>query len=58
MSLLSAEDETVELDALLDDAAVETTWRRRAFPKRILPHVVRSLKAERALMVGVAYTDT
>lgn len=46
-------DEAIDLDILLDDTIVETTWRRRTYPKQILPHVVHSLKAERKLMVGV-----
>lgn len=46
-------DEAIDLDGLLDDTIVETTWRRRTYPKQILPHVVHSLKAERKLMVGV-----
>lgn len=32
---------------------METSWRRRTFPKQILPHVVHGLKAQRRLMVGV-----
>lgn len=47
-SFLSAADEEAELDELL----VEATWRRRTFPRQILPHVVHGLKAERKLMVG------
>ncbi|XP_041814879.1 kinetochore-associated protein NSL1 homolog isoform X2 [Chelmon rostratus] len=43
-------EEDVDLDSLLDDTIVETTRRRRAFPRKILPHVVHSLKAERKLM--------
>lgn len=43
-----AADEEAELDELL----VEATWRRRTFPRQILPHVVHGLKAERKLMVG------
>lgn len=50
----SAEDDGVDLESLLDDTIVETTWRRRVYPRRILPHVVHSLKAERKLVVGVA----
>ncbi|XP_029966237.1 kinetochore-associated protein NSL1 homolog [Salarias fasciatus] len=45
-----SEDEAVDLETLLDDAIVETTRRRRTFPKRILPHVVHALKAERKVM--------
>ncbi|KAK2889842.1 kinetochore-associated protein NSL1 homolog [Channa argus] len=44
------EDEALDLEALLDDTIVETTRRRRTYPKQILPHVVHSLKAERKLM--------
>lgn len=50
----SAEDEAVDLESLLDDTIVETTRRRRTYPRKILPHVVHSLKAERKLMVGVS----
>lgn len=49
----SAVDEAVDLEAALDETIVETTWKRRTYPKRILPHVVHTLKAERKLMVGV-----
>ncbi|XP_059212290.1 kinetochore-associated protein NSL1 homolog [Centropristis striata] len=45
-----AEDEAVNLEGLLDDSIVETTRRRRTFPRKILPHVVHSLKAERKLL--------
>ncbi|KAG7231462.1 hypothetical protein INR49_011657 [Caranx melampygus] len=44
------EDEDADLDSLLDDTIVETTRRRRTYPRQILPHVVHSLKAERKLM--------
>ncbi|KAF0023922.1 hypothetical protein F2P81_024552 [Scophthalmus maximus] len=44
------EDEAVDLESLLDDTIVETTRRRRTYPRQILPHVVHSLKAERKLM--------
>ncbi|XP_036942959.1 kinetochore-associated protein NSL1 homolog [Acanthopagrus latus] len=44
------DEEDVDLDSLLDDTIVETTRRRRAYPKKILPHVVHSLKAERKIM--------
>ncbi|XP_022614677.1 kinetochore-associated protein NSL1 homolog [Seriola dumerili] len=44
------EDEDVDLGSLLDDTIVETTRRRRTYPRQILPHVVHSLKAERKLM--------
>lgn len=49
----SAVDEAVDLEATLDETIVETTWKRRTYPKQILPHVVHALKAERKLMVGV-----
>uniref|UniRef100_A0A3Q4H5G0 NSL1 component of MIS12 kinetochore complex n=1 Tax=Neolamprologus brichardi TaxID=32507 RepID=A0A3Q4H5G0_NEOBR len=39
-----------DLESLLDDTIVETTRRRRTFPKKILPHVVHALKAERKIM--------
>ncbi|CAI5684592.1 unnamed protein product [Oreochromis niloticus] len=45
-----AEDEAVDLESLLDDTVVETTRRRRTFPKKILPHVVHALRAERKIM--------
>ncbi|XP_034435380.1 kinetochore-associated protein NSL1 homolog [Hippoglossus hippoglossus] len=44
------EDESADLESLLDDTIVETTRRRRTYPRQILPHVVHSLKAERKLM--------
>lgn len=44
------EDECASLDDLLDDSIVETARKRRKYPLEILPHVVRSLKAERKLM--------
>ncbi|XP_071323928.1 kinetochore-associated protein NSL1 homolog [Trachinotus anak] len=44
------EDEDADLESLLDDTIVETTRRRRTYPRQILPHVVHSLKAERKLM--------
>nr|XP_046228780.1 kinetochore-associated protein NSL1 homolog [Scatophagus argus] len=47
---IEVEDQALDLESLLDDTIVETTWRRRAYPKQILPHVVHSLKAERKLM--------
>ncbi|XP_070705868.1 kinetochore-associated protein NSL1 homolog [Pempheris klunzingeri] len=45
-----AEDEAVDLESLLDDTIVETTRKRRVYPRQILPHVVHSLKAERKLL--------
>lgn len=45
-------DEADDLESMLDDTIVETARRRRAYPGRILPHVVHSLKAERKIMVG------
>ncbi|XP_068564412.1 kinetochore-associated protein NSL1 homolog [Cebidichthys violaceus] len=44
-----AEDGAMDLESVLDDAIVETARRRRAYPKKILPHVVHSLRAERKL---------
>ncbi|KAM3603264.1 uncharacterized protein V6R79_019543 [Siganus canaliculatus] len=44
------EDEAIDLESLLDDTIVETTRRRRVYPRQILPHVVHSLKAERKLL--------
>uniref|UniRef100_A0A3Q0SFG0 NSL1 component of MIS12 kinetochore complex n=1 Tax=Amphilophus citrinellus TaxID=61819 RepID=A0A3Q0SFG0_AMPCI len=44
------EVEAIDLESLLDDTIVETTRRRRTFPKKILPHVVHALKAERKVM--------
>ncbi|XP_029986395.1 kinetochore-associated protein NSL1 homolog [Sphaeramia orbicularis] len=44
------EDEAVDLEIQLDDAIVETSRRRRTYPRTILPHVVHALKAERKLM--------
>ncbi|XP_061099314.1 kinetochore-associated protein NSL1 homolog isoform X2 [Conger conger] len=38
------------LDDLLDENILETTLKRSSYPKKILPYVVRSLKAERELM--------
>ncbi|KAM6915090.1 kinetochore-associated protein NSL1 homolog [Xenentodon cancila] len=45
-----AEEEIVDLESLLDDTIVETTRRRRTYPKKILPHVVHGLKAQRKIM--------
>ncbi|KAM6991940.1 kinetochore-associated protein NSL1 homolog [Tautogolabrus adspersus] len=44
------ESEAVDLESLLDDTIVETTRRRRTYPRKILPHVLHSLKAERKIM--------
>ncbi|XP_020510658.1 kinetochore-associated protein NSL1 homolog [Labrus bergylta] len=44
------ESEAVDLERLLDDTIVETTRRRRTYPRKILPHVIHSLKAERKIM--------
>ncbi|KAL7887852.1 hypothetical protein AOLI_G00028260 [Acnodon oligacanthus] len=38
------------LDDMLDEKIVQTTRKRSLYPKKILPYVVRSLKAERKLM--------
>ncbi|XP_024864157.1 kinetochore-associated protein NSL1 homolog isoform X2 [Kryptolebias marmoratus] len=43
-------EEAVDLESLLDDTIVETTRRRRTYPRKILPHVVHALKAERKIM--------
>ena len=42
----------LENDKLLDESIVETARRRREYPQAIVPYVVRTLKAERKLMVG------
>ncbi|TDH00731.1 hypothetical protein EPR50_G00191650 [Perca flavescens] len=47
---VEAEDEALNLENLLDDTIVETATRRRGYPKQILTHAVRSLKAERKVM--------
>ncbi|XP_072522215.1 kinetochore-associated protein NSL1 homolog [Salminus brasiliensis] len=44
------ECEVSTLDDLLDEKIVQTTRKRSIYPKKILPYVVRSLKAERKLM--------
>ncbi|KAM3861019.1 kinetochore-associated protein NSL1 homolog [Diretmus argenteus] len=46
----NAEDEVLALENQLDDAIVETARKRRRYPTKILPYVVRSLKADRKLM--------
>lgn len=51
LSLLSPA-ESSDLDVVLDDTIVEAAWKRRVYPKRILTHVVHTLKAERKLLVG------
>lgn len=43
-------EEDVDLESQLDDAIVETSYRRYAYPKKILPHAVHALKAERELL--------
>uniref|UniRef100_A0A3B5KPS8 NSL1 component of MIS12 kinetochore complex n=1 Tax=Xiphophorus couchianus TaxID=32473 RepID=A0A3B5KPS8_9TELE len=45
-------EEALCLDSLLDDSILDTAWRRRSYPKRILVHVVHALKAERKVLVG------
>uniref|UniRef100_A0AAY4B1T3 Uncharacterized protein n=1 Tax=Denticeps clupeoides TaxID=299321 RepID=A0AAY4B1T3_9TELE len=45
-----SEDERGILNDLLDEEIVQTTWKRRCYSKKILPHVVRALKSERKLM--------
>ncbi|XP_067428441.1 kinetochore-associated protein NSL1 homolog isoform X1 [Thunnus thynnus] len=47
---VEAEYEADDLESLLDDTIVETTRKRRTYPKKILRHAVHSLKAERKLM--------
>ncbi|KAG9347544.1 hypothetical protein JZ751_005112 [Albula glossodonta] len=44
------EENCKTLDDLLDENILETSLKRSSYPKKILPYVVRSLKAERALM--------
>ncbi|XP_023808671.1 kinetochore-associated protein NSL1 homolog isoform X2 [Oryzias latipes] len=44
------EDQAVDVESLLDETIIEATRRRRVFPMKILPHAVRSLKAERKIM--------
>lgn len=48
----SSDEEALGLDSLLDDSILDTAWRRRSYPKRILVHVVHALKAERKVLVG------
>ncbi|KAG9282576.1 hypothetical protein AMEX_G1255 [Astyanax mexicanus] len=45
-----ADCEVSTLDDMLDEKIVEATRKRSIYPKKILPYVVRSLKAERKLM--------
>lgn len=42
--------ERLTMDDILDEKIVETTRKRSSYPKKIVPYVVRSLKAERKLM--------
>ncbi|XP_075871413.1 kinetochore-associated protein NSL1 homolog [Nelusetta ayraudi] len=44
------DEEAADVEAELDELLVEATWRRRTFPRQIVPHVVHGLKAERKLM--------
>ncbi|XP_027895539.1 kinetochore-associated protein NSL1 homolog [Xiphophorus couchianus] len=44
------DEEALCLDSLLDDSILDTAWRRRSYPKRILVHVVHALKAERKVL--------
>ncbi|XP_015259363.1 PREDICTED: kinetochore-associated protein NSL1 homolog [Cyprinodon variegatus] len=44
------DEEDLDLESLLDDTILETTKRRRLYPRRILPHVVQALKAERKIL--------
>uniref|UniRef100_A0A3B3ZYF6 NSL1 component of MIS12 kinetochore complex n=1 Tax=Periophthalmus magnuspinnatus TaxID=409849 RepID=A0A3B3ZYF6_9GOBI len=43
-------NEEVDLESQLDDVIVETSSKRRTYPRKILPHVVHALKAERKIM--------
>lgn len=43
-------EEDVDLEGKLDDVIVETSYKRRTYPKKIVPHVVHTLKAERKLL--------
>lgn len=47
----SLDYECSTVDDLLDEKIVQTSWKRSVYPKKILPYFVRSLKAERKLMV-------
>ncbi|XP_054616871.1 kinetochore-associated protein NSL1 homolog [Dunckerocampus dactyliophorus] len=47
---VDAEEEGDDWESQLDDAIVETARRRGTYPRRILPHVVQALKAERKLL--------
>ncbi|XP_063078338.1 kinetochore-associated protein NSL1 homolog [Engraulis encrasicolus] len=42
--------DAITMDDLLDDKIVDTTSKRRCYPMRIVPFVLRSLKAEREQM--------
>uniref|UniRef100_A0A8C6TPK7 NSL1 component of MIS12 kinetochore complex n=1 Tax=Neogobius melanostomus TaxID=47308 RepID=A0A8C6TPK7_9GOBI len=44
------DEEEVDLDGQLDDVIVETSNKRRTYPRKILPHVVHALKAERKIL--------
>ncbi|XP_033846973.1 kinetochore-associated protein NSL1 homolog [Periophthalmus magnuspinnatus] len=44
------DEEEVDLESQLDDMIVETSSKRRTYPRKILPHVVHALKAERKIM--------
>ncbi|XP_041661698.1 kinetochore-associated protein NSL1 homolog [Cheilinus undulatus] len=44
------ESEAMDMESLLDDTIVETTRRRRTYPRKILHHVLHSQRAERKLM--------
>ncbi|XP_061560671.1 kinetochore-associated protein NSL1 homolog [Phycodurus eques] len=44
------EDKLAHLEKTLDDAIMETVYKRRAFPPQILRSALRSLKAERQLL--------
>lgn len=51
-SNVSLDCECSTMDDLLDEKIVQTSWKRSIYPKKILPYFIRSLKAERRLMVG------
>ncbi|XP_062378957.1 kinetochore-associated protein NSL1 homolog [Sardina pilchardus] len=48
--------ERITLDDILDEKIVETSRKRSCYPKKIIPFVVRSLKAERKLMEMYEHT--
>ncbi|CAL1586215.1 unnamed protein product [Knipowitschia caucasica] len=46
----ASEDEELDLQGQLDDVIVETSSKRRTYPRKIRHHVVHALKAERKLL--------